>query len=41
MEMRLDMEIEDAKHGGITGMALLVAGLTVLAYGRERLSKTG
>ena len=41
MEMRLDMEIEDAKHGGITGMALLVAGLTVLAYGRERLSKRG
>ncbi len=41
MEMRLDMEIEDPKRGGMTGMALMVAGLMILAYRRERLSKRG
>ncbi|MDA7640174.1 hypothetical protein N8787_00925 [Opitutaceae bacterium] len=41
MEMRLDMEIEDPKRGGMTGMALMVAGLIILAYRRERLSKRG
>jgi len=37
MEMRLDMEIEDAKRSGSTGMVLVIVGLAALAYVRERL----
>ncbi len=41
MEMKLDMEIEDAKRGGMSGMILMIVGLVVLAFIRERLFNRG
>lgn len=41
MEMRLDMEIEEVKRGSSSGMILMVVGLVLLAFIRERLFKRG